>query len=240
MRRLIVTLLWAFPALAWGAQSLQGRWEGSIEIPGRTLRFVVDLAASNNGVWSGSIIIPGLGIKGTPLAHLDVTDSSIAFDLGNTLMSTTHGSAQFQAQRTQSDKLEGEMRQAGNVASFALAKTGPAQVEPAPRSTAVGHAVEGQWSGQYELGGYPRTVTLTLENHADDGATAKLVIVGRQTTDVPIDLVIEDGNFLRVESQATRVAFEGRYKQSGELEGVIELGGIELPLLLRRASGRKS
>ena len=78
------------------------------------------------------------------------------------------------------------------------------------KSTPVARELEAQWSGEFELGGYPRHVTVTLENRADGGASAKLVIVGKRTNDLPVDLVVQQGPLLRIESQASQVTFEGR------------------------------
>jgi hypothetical protein len=238
MRRTISILLLCLPALACaGPQSPEGRWEGSLQIPGRELRLVVDLAQDGSGAWRGSIIIPGLGIKGAPLSNLVVTDTNLTFDSGNLLRTPTHGPATFKAHLSAVDGLAGEMSQGGNVAVFLLQRIASPQVESLPRSTAVGREIEGRWIGDYELGGYPRHVTITLENHAAAGATARFVIVGKQTTNLPVDLVIEEGNFLRIESQTDHVAFEGRFfKDSGEIRGVVELGPFEPPLVLRRAS----
>jgi hypothetical protein len=121
------------------------------------------------------------------------------------------------------------------VAKFALARSGQAHVEASPRSTPVGRDLEDRWIGEYELGGYPRHVTLALENHAAAGASAKLVIIGKATNDIPVDLVVQNGDSLRIESQATGIAFEGRIGNgASEIRGTIELGSIELPLVLRR------
>jgi hypothetical protein len=160
--------------------------------------------------------------------------------MGNVLGTPGHGPAGFKARLTGADRMAGEMRQGGNVARFALVKVGPAQVESAARSTPVARDLEARWSGQYEFGGYPRQVTITLENHADAGASARFVIVGKMTNDLPVDLVIQQGNVLRVESQSTQVSFEGRvFSEAGEIRGTIEVGPVELPLVLRRA-GRTS
>ena len=132
------------------------------------------------------------------------------------------------------------MRQAGNVAKFALTKSGEAHVEASPRSTPVERDLEDRWIGEFELGGYPRHVTLALENHADAGASAKLVIVGKATNEIPVDLVVQQGESLRIESQVTGIVFEGRVGAgASEIRGTIELGSFELPLVLRRG-GRTS
>jgi hypothetical protein len=228
--------LWCLPEIARGAvPPPEGRWEGQVEIPGNELRLVVDLAQGSGGAWSGSIVIPGLGIKGVALSNIVATDTDVSFDLGKVLGSPTQGPARFNAHLTSPDRVTGEMRQAGNVAKFALARSGQAHVEASPRSTPVGRDLEDRWIGEYELGGYPRHVTLALENHAAAGASAKLVIIGKATNDIPVDLVVQNGDSLRIESQATGIAFEGRIGNgASEIRGTIELGSIELPLVLRR------
>ena len=242
MRRTLIALIVCLPALACSAaRPPEGRWEGRVDIPGSELQLIVDLAEGSAGGWAGSIVIPGLGIKGAALSNVVVTDTDVAFDIGKVLGTPTHGPAGFRAHLIAADSMAGEMRQAGNVAKFTLHKMGPAEVESSPRSTAVTRDLETQWSGQYEQGGYPRNVTITLENHADGGASAKFVIVGKMTNDLPVDLVVQQGDLLRVESQSTQVYFEGRiFTEAGEIRGTIEVGPVELPLVLRRSSRRRS
>lgn len=239
MRQTISILLLCLPALACAAtKTAEGRWEGPLQIPGRELRLVVDLAQDSARAWTGSIIIQGLGIKGAPLSNLVVTDTDLTFDIGDLLRSPTYGPAVFKAHLSAGDGMVGELSQGGNVAPFSLKRIAPPQVELPPRSTAVEREFEHRWTGDYQLGGYPRHVTIELENHADAGATARFVVVGKQTTNLAVDLVTEEGNFLRIESQANQVAFEGHlFKDSGEIRGVVELGPFELPLVLHRASG---
>jgi hypothetical protein len=242
MRRTILILLVCLPAIASGAaMPPEGRWEGHVQIPGRDLQLVVDLAQDSTGAWKGSIIVPGLGIKGEPLSNLVLTGTGLAFDVGSSLGSATYGPARFKGSLPSADVMAGEMSQGGNVAKFTLKRVAPAQVESSPRSTRVARDIEDQWTGDFELGGYPRHVTITLENHADAAATARFVVVGKQATDLPIDLVVEDGNFLRIESQANHIVFEGRIvRESGEIRGIVEMGPFELPLVLRRVSARAS
>jgi hypothetical protein len=242
MRRTILALLVCLPALGCvAAEPPEGRWEGPIPIPGKDLQMVVDLAQDSAGAWIGSITIPGLGIKGEALQKVATAGSDLTFEVGGSMGSAIHGPAGFKAHLTSADAMVGELKQGGNVAKFALARVASAQVEIPQRSTRIARDVEDQWTGDIELGGYPRHITITLTNHADAAATAKFVIVGKQTTDLPVDLVVEEGNFVRIASQAGHVAFEGRFvKDKGEIKGVIEMGPIELPLVLRRVSTRSS
>jgi hypothetical protein len=242
MRRTIMALLFSMPALAWGAaQPLEGRWEGRILIPGRETPVIVDLTRDTTAAWTGSIILPGLGVKGAPLSNVVATRNQVTFDLGNVLGTPNNGPARVRARLDAADRMSGEMNQGGNVAKLSLRKIGQPQVDVAPRSTPVTRALEAQWIGEFELGDYPRRVTLTLENHANAAATATFVIVGKRTNDLPVTLVTEESSFLRIESATTHVNFEGRFVgESDELSGTIELGPLELPVVLRRAARRAS
>jgi len=238
-RTLVALLLCAVAPVFGAAPSSEGRWEGLIRIPGNDQPVVVDLSPASAGGWKGSIILPGVGIKGAPLSSIVVTESAVAFDLGTALADANAGPAHFSTRRRTANEMTGELRQAGNIANVSLARIGPAQVEAPLRSTSIARDIETQWSGEFELGGYPRRVTITLENHANAGASATFVIVGKRTTDLPVDLVIHEGDVLRIESQANRVTFEGRVlAQGSEIRGTIELGPIEVPVVLRRAGGR--
>ena len=240
MPRTIAILVLCFSAVCTAATP-EGRWAGSVQIPGRELSLVVDLAPDKGGAWAGSFIVPGLGIKGAPLANVAVTDSGVTFDTGALLASAPFGPATFSGHLASADGMTGEMRQGGNTARFSLTRIASAQVERAAQSTPVGPELENQWTGDYELGGYPRHVTIAIENHPNAGATATFVIVGKQTNNLPVDLVTADGDFVRIESQATQVAFEGRFfRDSSEIRGIIEFGAIELPLVLRHAKGGTS
>ena len=61
--RLVATLLFASALLCDAGEIAAGRWEGSIQTPGRELKVVVDLAQDKAGTWIGSVILPGLDVK---------------------------------------------------------------------------------------------------------------------------------------------------------------------------------
>lgn len=181
------------------------------------------------------MIAAGLNLKGAPLAQIAIEDSSVQFALQRGFGRTPDDSARFSAHVDAGDAMTGEFQQAGHTATFALRKTGPAQVELPPRSTAVAKDIEGQWIGDYEFGGYSRHVTITLANHADAPATAEFVVVGKRTTNLPVDLITQSEGILRIESTEIGINFEGRFrKESADIKGIFEQGPDELPLTLRR------
>ena len=87
------------------------------------------------------------------------------------------------------------------------------------------------------MDGYPRHVTLTLAGHGAEPGTAQLVVVGKRTTNAPIDLVTDEDRFLTIESHEFGITYEGRLqKDAGEIKGTFSLGPFELPLVLRRTT----
>jgi hypothetical protein len=137
----VSALLLASATVCRAEESAAGRWEGSVQIPGRALTVVVDLANNGHGSWIGSITIPGLGIQGALLTEIAVNDSRASFSL-----KTARG---FQATikgRLNSDgTLAGDFLQAGNTAPFVLKKTGPPEVQVRSRNTPISKELEGAW-----------------------------------------------------------------------------------------------
>ena len=213
-------------------EAASGRWEGSVRIPARELKLVVDLAQDSRGSWSGSIIIPELNLKGALLTEIAVQDSSASFAI-----KTARGlQAAFKGSLNADGTLAGSFVEAGNTAPFVLKKTGPPQVETPPQSTPISKELEGEWKGEYEMYGYPRHVTVKLVNRDAEGAAAKFVIVGRKTNNLAVDLVTQEGDLLTIDSHEVGISYEGRFeKATNEIKGTFIQGAIELPLVLRRA-----
>ena len=232
--RVAFILLLASAFISRADENAAGRWEGTVQIPGRPLEVIVDLAAKGDeGGSQGSITIPGLGIKGAPLSDIALNSDNIAFSIKSALADQRTGPAKFNGRFAGDEKIAGDFVQAGNTAPFALEKTGAPQVEAAPHSGAIAKEIEGEWKGGYELFGYPRKVTIKLQNRGAEGATAEFVIVGRKENKLPVDHVVQEGEFLTVDSHETGLSFEGRARK-GEIQGAILQGPLEIPITLRR------
>ena len=144
--RIAFILLLASTLISRAGENAAGRWEGAVQIPGRQLKLIVDLAKESSGSgWQGSITIPGLGLKGAPLNDIALKGNDIVFSMKGALADQRIGPAKFNARFVGDGKLAGDFVQAGNTAPFALEKTGPPQVEIPPRSTAIAKEIEGEW-----------------------------------------------------------------------------------------------
>jgi hypothetical protein len=239
MRRttILIALCLATAAVAHAAPTAAGRWQGSVQIPGGEFETIVDLAQDSAGAWTGSLIAPGLKIKDAALCDIVVIDSGLAFTVQNALGSPPADQAKFKAHIDAAGAMSGDFLQAGNTAAFTLRKTGPAQVALPAHSTPVAKAIEGKWVGDYELGGYPRHVTLDLTNHAGAAATAEFVVVGKKTTRLPVNLVTEEENFLRIEANEIGIVYEGRFNAAtGDIKGNLQQGPFESTLVLHRVN----
>ena len=233
MLRLVATILFASAALCPAAESAAGRWEGVAQIPGNDLSLVVDLSDEGGKGWTGSIIIPGFSIKGAELVNLHVRGGDLDFAIKSVLGNERSGRAELKAHLTPDGHLAGDFNQGGNSAPFVLSKRGPAQVDLRPRSTAVAKEVEGEWKGDYEMMGYARHATLKFANRGAEGAALEFTIVGKRVNNVPVSLVMQDGDFLTVKSDEFGITFEGRFsKKAGEIKGTLSQGPMEAPLVL--------
>ena len=234
--RLVALILFASIALSRAAETAAaGRWEGVAQIPGQELRLIVDLSQEEGKGWIGSIIVPGFAVKGAQLVDLHARGEDLAFAINGALGNERAGKAELKAHLTGDGHLAGTFNQGGHSAPFVLDKTGPAQVELPPKSTAVAKELEGEWKGDYEMMGYARHATMKFANRGAEGAALEFTIVGKKVNNVPVSLVTQDEDFLTVRSEEFGITFEGRFnKGAGEIKGTLIQGPLEAALVLRR------
>jgi hypothetical protein len=220
------------------AASPEGRWEGEVTLPGAApLPLVLDLAPDARGAWAGSVTLPGRGVKGAPLDALTVDASGrVQAGLGAAFSGAPADTAPLLAVRMLPDgRLEGELRQGGHSGRLQLQRSGEAQVDRPPPSTPVPAGRAGTWRGRYELGGYPREVTLTLA--APPASPGELLIVGKRRTQLAIDKVRAGERFVTLEASAAGIRLEGQWDaRSGRFDGQFIQGPFEAPLQLQRAT----
>lgn len=232
--RLIAILFLAGALGCQAADNPAGRWEGKVQIPGRDLMLIVDLAPDSAGALSGSITIPGLNVKGATLTDLVQKGANLTFTIKDALSGPRVKPATITAQFTPKATLKGTFQQGGNTAPFVLQRVGPAQVDLPRRNTALGAEWAGEWIGKYEFGGYPRDVTLKLASK-DGVANVDFVIVGKRVNNLPVTYAGQDGEFLVIEAPSYGITYEARLnRETGEIQGTLAQGPFEVPLNLRR------
>lgn len=230
-------------ALALGTLAAQaapdpsGRWQGVAAIPGAPQVLVVDIARDAVRGWQGSVILPGRGVKGAPLAGLVVDEQGLRFDLAAAFNDSADESPGVDLRWLSDGNLAGVLRQGGLSAPLLLRRSGPAQVDLPQTGTALSAALRGTWRGRYELGGYPREVTLVLANRPDGLGGGELLIVGKRTSRLTIDRVVQGSEFVTLESTAAGVRIEGRWRMpEGSFHGHFVQGPFEAAVELRKSA----
>jgi hypothetical protein len=233
-RRLGIAAAWLGLAVGapHAAPDAAGRWIGTAQIPGAPMRVVVDLAPSPAG-WIGSVILPGRGVKGAPLNALQVDETGVRFGLSAALRFGPAPPPQVHLRWQADGTLAGDYAQAGHRAALVLRRSGAAQVDSPDPPTVITADMHGLWRGRYELGGAPRIVTLTLQRAADGFGSGELLIVGRRTSRLPIDHIVQGSSFITLRSTEADIRIEGRWG-GGEIQGLFVQGPFEAPLTLRR------
>lgn len=231
------------PLGAAAAADPSGRWEGEARIPGAPQRLVLDLAQNkSDGRWAGSLTLPGRGTKGAPLQSLQVdADGRVQADAADAFGgSPGELPTQLSLRMLPDGRLEGAWRQGGHEAGVLLWRSGEAQVDAPPPRTTVPAALAGIWRGRYELGGYPRDVTLTLRATSDPLAEAgELLIVGKRRSQLAIDRVDAGSRFVTLDASSARIRLEGQWDATrGTFEGNFSQGPFEAPLKLQREAAR--
>jgi hypothetical protein len=235
MRAFAIVLLCLAASLpCFAADDISGRWRGEAQVPGRPLALTVDLAKNASGAWIGSLIVPELNVKGVPLTNISAEPANVSFATKGS-GDSNEGQIAFHGKIESGETISGDFSVGGNTAKFQLKKVGAASVDLPLTSTPLDNAFEGKWIGEYVFAGAPRHVTMTFANHAGAPASATFVIVGKKTTDVPVDLVRQDATIVIVQANAYQMNYEGKlHKDTGQITGTFTQGPYEVPLNLHR------
>jgi len=224
------TFLFAVAVLAQAAEPAAARWDGTLQLPGKEYRMVIDLAQNAQGQWTGSAILPTLGVKGAPLSDIAVTGSAVSFALKGVL-----GDVKIRGNLGAGGGFSGTFEQGGNRAPFALESAGPPQVEPPRQSTAVAKEMEGDWEGDMMFIDHNVHVRLSLANQAEGRATGKLFLKGRREVNLEVAMVTQESDLLTLEAPEASLIYDGRLR-GGEISGTWQQGPFEFALVLHRTA----
>jgi hypothetical protein len=215
-----------------GTQAADGRWEGLLHVPGAAAPVVLDLER-RGAAWAGSAVLPG---RGAPAARLRALTIDAAGVVRATLPLAQGGELQLELRPSADGRqLQGQGRQGGHRAALQLRRTGPPQVVHQPSGVPLAPALAGVWRGRYDIGFGPREVTLRITPPA-----ATMTIVGRRTTEVSFDEVLQLGSLLRLRSSEFDITIEAPWADAAHdsLSAGWQQGPFEATLVLRREAAR--
>jgi uncharacterized protein len=206
-----------------------GHWEGTLEVPGQTLAIQIDLA-KKGATWDGTISIPAQGLKGVPLANIQITGDKASFAITG-----PPGDPVFNGDVAKDGQtISGTFSQGGGTIPFKLTRTGDAKFEAPLKSTPITKDLEGSWEGTLDAGGKSLRLVLKLANQAKTGATGTLTSVDQGNAEIPITAIVQAGTHLTVTVRTISGTYEGDLK-GGQLIGTWTQGPKGMPLTFSRA-----
>jgi hypothetical protein len=205
-----------------------GRWEGELQIPGKTLGLAVDLDRGADG-WIGSLTIPMTTTADVPIERISVENSTVRFNVrlpGDTMFEgTLSGDAQ---------QLSGLASNAQGGVAFQLARKGDAHVRVPPASSALTSDFEGVWEGSVEAGARTIRTRVIVSKAADGRAAASIVNLDQPSDAVPATTVSIEGKTIHLDVRIISGTYRGTLGAAGEIVGEWGQGGARAPLTLRK------
>lgn len=112
----VLSVILSAPGARAQEASLEGHWEGTIEIPGTPLAMDVDFRRED-GAWAGDISIPVQNAKDLPLAGIVLEGGAVTFAIAG-----IPGDPTFSGTLSEDgDRISGELTQGGQTFPFTLA-----------------------------------------------------------------------------------------------------------------------
>ena len=168
-------------------------WDGTLEVTGITMRFLVSLAQGADG-WSGLIDVPQQGMSDLPLHHVTIAPPAFHFE-----MLEGESAATFDGTLAADGTVSGEFVQGPYAGTFQMA---PLVAEPVVEKPYLEEEVTVP-SGEHTLAG-------TLSMPAGDGPFPALILVsgsGPQNRNEEIPAVTGYAPFAEIADRLTREGF---------------------------------
>jgi len=209
----------------------RGHWTGGEQIPGRAPLVVeIDLDRVADG-WVGSLSIPAQNATGIPLEAITYANGKCSFRIKG-----MPGDPTYTGTLSPDGKVfEGNYTEGTTKFPFKFSRTGDPKVEVPEANPKVAQAFVGDWEGTLNLGREGRAV-LRISND-DGGARAVLISVDEGNSQVPASSIEQKASVLTIVLKPLGGA---RYvaeinKEGSELNGTFTVGGMDIPLKLKKA-----
>lgn len=216
--------------------SLNGRWEGTIEIQGQKLATIFEIAQLTSGEWKGEYSVPSSpSAQRIPLLNVSSKDADVGFE-----MAGFPGYPVFKGKLAPDGKaLAGNLSIAGETVPLSLERKADSSLSTAPRaarrkSDPGKHAsLEGTWEGTIDVGGTKLRLKAMLKASGQElkGTLDSI----DQKVFLPIDTATINGSTVEIDLELIQAAFKGTLSQDGaSITGTWEQGGQSFPLTLTK------
>lgn len=233
----LVSLVWPLQAQS---QSHGGRWEGSIDVAGRSIGFVLDLARGEGDRWQGTIAIPSQGNVQLPLLNLRVAGAAISFDIPG-----VPGYASYKGSlAADGAAIKGDFTQGGQQLPLEFARKGESTLKAEAKSERADlpalAPLKGDWEGVLDISGQTLRLKFMIAPGEQAGMDGVLDSIDQRVW-VPVEVVSLDKGVVRFEVKLIQGGFEGKLGQDGaQIEGTWNqpAANLSAPLTLKRAAAR--
>ncbi|MEM9290690.1 MAG: serine hydrolase [Acidobacteriota bacterium] len=218
--------------------AVDGRWQGSIEVPGSPLAIELNFSTAEGGELEGWISIPAQGAKEVPLEILEHEGSAVKFRIPG-----VPGEPTFEGTLAgDGATLSGPFRQGGGETTFSVARADDAAPLEAPKPESGPMNVdpqlfEGNWAGAIEVPGRPLGIELSITASSDSGLEGTITIPVQALEDVPLAFLSGEGRSIRfhIPGIPGDPTFEGTLSEDGaSLSGPFTQGGGPLSFSVER------
>jgi hypothetical protein len=203
-----------------------GHWEGTVQIPGRSLQFAFDLGKDAAGQLIGTI--SGEDVRNLPLTKVAVTGRSVTLQASAEQPFSGDMSADGRT-------ISGAVVLSGYSLPLELTRTGDARIEPPPTSAPIGKELEGTWEGTLNTGRGPLRIVLKMANQSGGRALGHIISVDEGGLLIPI-VITQNASSVSYVATAVPSQWTGVLSADGrELAGTFTQGSTSLPLNFRRS-----
>ncbi len=229
---LLAAGLWAAPRPASeepkpaGTVSIVGTWEGTLTLPGRSLRVAFRIHPDRDGGYGAVMDSLDQGLHGIPVNTVTFKNAKIRMDLRD-MHSFYEGSL------TGKDAIKGTWHQNGRVLALDLARTSRDYGLENKQASGDLTPFLGTWEGKLEVPGASLRAIFRIARKADGSVVATMDSPDQMVVGVPVSDVSAQGR--RVTLAVTAGArYTGTLTHPGALSGTWEQHGLKIPLDLKR------
>jgi hypothetical protein len=230
MRYLIVLLPFTCVLLAQTGPA--GHWEGTVQLPDRELKIVLDLDKDDKGAWTGTFASPTQNASGLPLADIKLDGKSLKFRLA-----VGSNAPDFDCTLESASAMTCTLNGPGGSISAPFKRTGEAKVEKPKSSAAVSKALEGNWEGSLDTPNGTLRLVVHFQNQPDNTVKASIDSLDQNAMGLPLTDVIQKESAVEFQLRIAGGGFKGTMNKEGtQLVGDWTQGGGSLPLTLKKAA----
>jgi fermentation-respiration switch protein FrsA (DUF1100 family) len=231
---LLTALLFVALPLAYGEQSIEGTWQGTLEVAGTQLRVVFNISKTPQGTLTATMDSPDQGAKDIPVEVVTFQNSLLYLEV-KSAMGTFEGDL-----KSDKSAIEGEWKQSGMSLPLVLKHTEEIpQVhkiqEPKSPPSSGDQGIEGIWLGTLKFSGMELRVVFKIFQNPEGKLTATLDSPDQGAKDIPVEEVTFQNSHLRLDAKSINGIFEGDIKENKSMiEGEWKQNGVSVPLVLQR------